>query len=336
MASTYFDTTNALAKKAWDEKLFRDVEKSAFFKKFMSEKKDSPVYVKSDLEAGSGDKVTMGLRMRLTGAGVEDGAILEGNEESLTTYDYSLSLKQYRHAARAKGGISAQRVPWDVAEECGDAIKVWGSEKVDKLIFDAYFGAATKIIYRASGDGSLTSGSVLATVDAAISSATNQVITPKVIAAMYAWAKDGGNRAYVPLRPLMDQGRAFYILLIDPGTAFDLRNDSTYMQAQREAQERGKENPLFTGALGVWSGVVIHEHENVAASGTVGHGILLGAQSSCFAWGKRPKTVWKTFDYDNETGAAIDMTCRAGKTQFGSKDFGSVMAAFYRTNVSAL
>jgi hypothetical protein len=37
----------------------------------------------------------------------------------------------------------------------------------------------------------------------------------------------------------------------------------SFSSIQREAQNRGDSNPLFTGALGIYNGVVIHAHEGV-------------------------------------------------------------------------
>jgi hypothetical protein len=51
----------------------------------MSEGTNSIVHVKNDLTKSKGDRITYGIRMRLSGAGVTSGQTLEGNEESLVT-----------------------------------------------------------------------------------------------------------------------------------------------------------------------------------------------------------------------------------------------------------
>jgi len=54
MSKTAFSTSNALTKKLWQEKLFRDTVKESDFSKFMGDNMESLVYTKTDLEKGRG------------------------------------------------------------------------------------------------------------------------------------------------------------------------------------------------------------------------------------------------------------------------------------------
>jgi N4-gp56 family major capsid protein len=98
VAKTNFTTNNELTVKAWSEKMHRDAVKESYFSKFTTSTSESIVQEKTELSKSRGDEVTIGLRMRLTGAGVEEGTQLEGNEEALTTYSMKVRLAQYRHA----------------------------------------------------------------------------------------------------------------------------------------------------------------------------------------------------------------------------------------------
>ena len=103
---TVFSTSNALTKKLWDEDLFRDVQIASYFvSKFMSESMDNLVQVQTDLTKSKGDQVTFGIVPNLSGDGVTSGQTLEGNEEGLNSYDYSISLEQYRHGTRTRGKL---------------------------------------------------------------------------------------------------------------------------------------------------------------------------------------------------------------------------------------
>jgi hypothetical protein len=123
---------------------------------------------------------------------------------------------------------------------------------------------------------------------------------------------------------------------------YDLKQDTTMAQALREAEVRGKENPLFSGSIAIWDGVVIHEHENIPILTNWGSGAnvpgakcaLMGAQSLVWAWGQRPEVVAKKFDYDEQHGFAWGMTAACGKPKFNSKDYGSVGIYVARTNVA--
>jgi len=98
---TIFSTSNALTKKLWEERLFRDVEiESYFVSRFMSEDDNNVVQVQTDLTKEQGDQVTFGIVPNLTGDGVTSGQTVEGNEEGLLSYDYSVLLEQYFHRLR--------------------------------------------------------------------------------------------------------------------------------------------------------------------------------------------------------------------------------------------
>lgn len=338
MSKTSFSTSDDLTKKAWEEKVFRDVVKESFFSPWMGNSSDSVVQVKTQLEKGRGDKINFGLRMRLSGSGVTSGAVLEGQEEALSKYADSVTLEQYRHAVRDDGEMSRQRSAFSIDEESEQAIKDWGSEKVDQIAFDAIFTSPSKIFYKTSA-GVLSAAA--ATAKAALTAADSK-LTPAMISWIKHWAKTGGARTYVPLRPIKVKGKDYYVLLIHPDVAYDLKVDSTYAQAQRDAQDRGSDNPIFTGALGVWDGVVIHTHENCpiatdggGASVAWAKGKLLGAQALCWAWGKRPRVIQKKFDYDNENAFAISMIMGAKAPIFNSLTYGSVELYNARSNVSA-
>jgi len=329
MATTAFSTNNALTKKVWEEKLFRDTVKMSYFSKFMGEGKGKLVQVQNKLTKSKGDQVTFGIRMRLSGAGVEDNATLEGNEEALSTYDYSISLKRYRHAVRDDGELTRQRGVFSIDEESKDGLQEWGVEKIDALCFDAIQASPTKIFY----GGTATSTATLTATDK---------LTPALISKSKTWANTGGNRAQTPLRPIMINGKKYFVLLVHPDVMYDLKQDSTFAQARREALERGKENPIFTGSEAIWDGVVIHEHENMDLATTWGSGSnvpgakcsLMGSQSLVWAWGKRPEVKYKEFDYGEQHGYAWGMTARTGKPVFNSVDYGSLAVYVARTQIS--
>jgi N4-gp56 family major capsid protein len=329
MAKTSVATDNALTQKLWDEQLFRDTKKESYFDRFMAKGPNSIVQVKTALEKKKGDKITFGIRMRLSGAGQTEGGVLEGNEEKLTTYDHSITLGRYRHAVRDAGELDRQRPIYDMDDEARQALSDWGSEKIDQLAMDALVASPSKIFY----GGTATS---TATVTAA------GLITPAIISKIRVWALTGGARSQTPLRPIKINGKKYFVLLVHPDVMYDLKQDSTFAQARREALERGKDNPIFSGSEAMWDNVVVHEHENVPIVTNWGSGSnvagakcsLMGAQSLVWAWGKRPKVVAKTFDYDEEHGFGWGMTSKVNKPVFNSLDYGSIAVYVARTQIS--
>ena len=338
MAKTAFATGNALTKKLWDESLFRDAVKASYFSKFMGDNSDALVHVKNELTKSKGDNITFGIRMRETGAGVTSGQTLEGNEAKLTSYNYSLSLETYAHGVRDAGPLDRQRAMFSIDTESVLTLKDWGSEKTDTLCFDAINVAPTTIFYLASGTFSKTG--TVATATAAI--AATDKITPSMITKVKTWANTGGNRGQTPLRPILINGKKYFVLLVHPDVMADLKLDSTFAQARREALDRGKDNPIFTGSEAVWDGVVVHEHENMpiatnwGAAATVAgsKAVLMGAQSLVWAWGKRPSVVAEEFDFKREHGYGWEIMAAVGKPVFNGFDYGSVAVYVARTKIS--
>jgi hypothetical protein len=165
-----------------------------------------------------------------------------------------------------------------------------------------------------------------------------------MISVLKTYCKTGGDRTYVPVRPVKVSGKSYYVLLVHPDCMYDLKNDATFQQAMREAQIRGAENPLFKDATAIWDGVVVHEHENCTIAADAGAGtdvpwgkaVIMGAQCLVWAWGSRAEVVSETFDYKREHGYAWKMICGTNKPVFNSLDYGSFGVYLSRTNISGL
>ncbi len=340
---TVFTSANANTKKLWEERLFRDVEiESYFVSRFMSESENNIVQVQTDLTKSQGDQITFGIVPNLTGDGVTSGQKLEGNEEGITSYDYAIVLEQYRHATRTNGKLDVQRAMFSIPNISREKLKIWGAEKIDKLLVAALVASPTKILYRDGVAGAFSGTTSSATAKAALTAA-NSKLTPNFISALRVWAKTGGAAAVYRIRPVKMDGAELYVLLGPPAWMYDLRIDSTFQQAQKDALERGKDNPLFRGAFALWDNVIVHETERISlftdgggASVTGAFGALMGAQSLVWAWGERPNTVQEEFDYKNEIGWAWQMMAKAGKPKFNSKDYGCVGVCLAATNVTGV
>src|SRR4051812_28447236 len=114
MALTTYGVNNALAVKLWSKKLAHEALKETFIFKFLGDDENSVIQIKEETAKSAGDRITVGLRMQLTGDGVSGDGALEGNEEALTTYTDNVLLDQLRHAVRSGGKMSEQRVPFSV------------------------------------------------------------------------------------------------------------------------------------------------------------------------------------------------------------------------------
>src|SRR5689334_19596201 len=149
MATTSYGVNNALAVKLWSKRLFREALKATFAYKFMGESDDSLCQVKNETSKGPGDRVTIGLRMQLSGDGVQGDGTLEGNEEALVTYSDNLFIDQIRNAVRSAGKMSEQRIPFSVREEAMMGLRDWFAGRIDYWFMNQLAGntAETRNLY---------------------------------------------------------------------------------------------------------------------------------------------------------------------------------------------
>ena len=132
------------------------------------------------------------------------------------------------------------------------------------------------------------------------------------------------------VQPIKVDGMDKYIMLVHPWAARDLKDDPKWLAAQQNANIRGSKNPIFTGALGEYDGVILYEYERVqtgnigASSANVCQNLLLGKQAACFAVSRPAKHIEQTDDYGNIAGNGIAFYGAVEKTNFNGKDYGVI------------
>lgn len=323
MAETRFASGAALAAQIWSAKLFREALKDLWFAKWIGESADSIVQMNQDLTKKKGEIVTFGLRMRLTGAGVDtDTDYLEGNEEEMTFHDFSVTLAERGNAVRAKSKLDLQRPAFDLRTEFKDALRDWMAEYLEDQTVTALDASPTSNRRVFGGD---------ATSDATVDSSDTMATT--VIGA----AKRKARLATPKVRPVRVEGRNHYVILMHDYQSKALKAESAWQQANREGGTRGPTNALFSGNLGMWDGVVIFEYERIKTYSNWGSGsnltgaraLLLGAQAAVHAYGQMPQWYEKLFDYNRIPGVAVDVVHKVSKTVYNSQDFGCIAVDTY-------
>ena len=78
MAATEFALGDALAVQRWSNSLAHEAEVRQYFRKFMGKGPDALIKVQTELNKQAGEKITVALRMKLSGDGIEgDNAIAQ-------------------------------------------------------------------------------------------------------------------------------------------------------------------------------------------------------------------------------------------------------------------
>ena len=320
---TRFASGDALAAKLWSAKLFKESIKDIFFDKYTDESGKMPIQKDMEFTKKKGEIMTFGLRMRLTGDGVNtDSNYLEGNEEEMTFHDFSVTLEERGNAVRAKSKLDLQRPAFDLRSEFKEGLKDWLTEYIDRTIVTALSTSPTSGMNIFGGDATSTadidSSDTLSTTVISKAKRKARLQTPKV-------------------RGVQVDGQEKYLLLCHDYQTKALKAETAWQQAQREANVRGEKNPLFSGALGVWDNVVIKEYERIPTYNTWGAGgtstgaraLLLGRQAGVCAYGQMPSWYEKMFDYNRIPGVAVDVVWKAAKTVFNSEDFACIAIDTY-------
>lgn len=362
MANTV--SVDALRPEIWQKALYQDVIDNLYFSKngMMGKDENAIVQLKDELSKQQGDTITIGLTTKLSGAGVSGDNELEGNEEAISAYSEAIAIDQKRFAVRLTGKLDEQKNAYDMRSDAKNKLSIRMQEFIERQIF-LKLGGVTNVLlndiagvtvgadcawsntpdYIPDADTAAGYGDRYLGADytsGATSLAATDLISPELISR----TKIKAMVASPKIRPIRINGKDHYVMFIHPYQAFDLKNNATFAQAQREADTRGKENSIFTGALGIWDGVVIHEHEYVpfldisvaghsfrgAAAGTdfavdACRALLCGKQAAAFAKAKNPNGwVEKSFDYNNKTGFATGIIGGIQKIMFNSKEYGVV------------
>lgn len=310
-----------LVKVAWALETWESGMHKAFFDKFTGNSPENIIQIREELSKDDGDTINIPLLMPLMGDGVSGDDFLEGNEEAMIYRDFKVTINQLRHAVRIKGKMEEQRVSLDLRKDAKVALSNWLADKIDKTIFKELSTDPTpdRIVY----GGSATSE---ANIGASDTFSTALIGKAKRIA-----LADENTM----VKPVMIDGLETYIMVIDQWQARDLKQDQTWIEAQQYANVRGSDNPIFSGALGVYDGVVLHQcnrilRTNTGSSGTkVGHALFLGRQAAVFAVGNNPTWFEKEFDYGNKIGFEFGRIYGIKKTQFkydgvNQTDFGCI------------
>jgi N4-gp56 family major capsid protein len=258
----------------------------------------------------TGDKLTYGLRMLLTGDGQLGDNTLEGNEESLIFYSDSILIDQLRHATRSSGKMSEQRVPYNMREEARLALSDWFADRIDCAVMNhlagnagitdkKWTGANTTV---APSTGRKVFAGTSITDEASLSAAATDNFTLTLIDKAVVTARTASPL----IKPVKINGEDKFVCFIHPYQHYQLRSNTgtaQWMDIQKAAMTGGQisKNPIYTGALGEYNGVVLHESTRVpwgtAAANTahpkcavgtanVARAVFCGAQAAVLCTGK--------------------------------------------------
>lgn len=305
MSTTTFGVNDALAVKLWSKNLTAAMRENLDIAPLMGDDENSIIQIKTETKKGAGDKVTFGLRARMTGDGKTEGEAAEGQGESLSIYSDSVFINELGHvaAARSENTIDQQRVPFDLRSQCKDALAEWWADRLSASFFNQVCGNTAQTSTKYTGLQATTApagtgrqiwaGS--ATTDQGLTSA--DVFTLDLIDAAVENAKIGSNM----IRPLRINGQPKYVCYLHPYHVTSLRTNASsgqWLDIQKAAlsADNSTRNPIYTGALGEYNGVILRTSQDIplgcnsstttTAVSNTRRAVLLGCQAAVCGFGQ--------------------------------------------------
>jgi N4-gp56 family major capsid protein len=327
----------------WDSDFFKEYVRKNQFARYFGTDEGAMIQVREDLTRKPGDTVAFASLRRLVGAGVTGNTVLEGNEEVLNLRSLNVQVSVLRHAV-AVSEWDEQKSVVDLRQAARSALMTWELERMRSDIIAALFSitadanSATTYASATAGQrntwmtnnadrvlfGSLVANSVsnVFSTSAALVDSTNDKMTASLLETAKRRAKLANPRIS-PIR--INNDEEWYVCFVTSYQYRDLRNDTTIINANQYAWERGRDNPLFTAGDLIWDGIIIREIPELPAitgAGTSGIDIapafLCGAQALGIAWAQRLKTTTNVRDYEFFHGVGLSEIRGIQKLRFGT------------------
>jgi len=232
--------------------------------------------------------------------------------------------------------MDEKKAAYNMRMSAKSRLKTWWAERLDSEIIWKLCGYTTKTFANTPTAPAATRSIWANAAGADASLTADEVFDTKCITA----AKQMAKLASPKVKPLRIDGKDHYVLIVHPYQYSDLKKDPVYKQEARECGERGSKNPIFSGAIKLYDGVIIHEHEYVyawaggASSIPIARAVLCGQQAGVIGWGKEVAWVEKSFDYGNKWGFSVGAIFGTIKPMFNSLDYGVISIATAATTAS--
>ena len=327
-------------------------------------------------------KISLPLIGKMKGTGVKGSSQLAGSEQALSNYAQTCQPTHFRQGALVDNEEN-ELSEFDLFSEARPALMNWAKELKRDQITQALGAVSASGTYYNYGGAEGAFGSTAASganMDTWNTNNQDRVLygklksnnssgnhttslgnidttNDKATAAGVTLVKRMAMTANPLIRPYMTKkGVPWFVLLIGSFGFRDLNEDSTIVQANREARARGLDNPIFSGGDLIYNGVIIKEVPDMdkfidgsadpddpysgvwgagatgdslltsgATSSRVGVAFLCGAQAVAFVRGKNASFARrKEDDYGHLSGVAVTMKHDIKKTFYNNKQHGMV------------
>ena len=335
--------------------IFKQYNLNMLYKNMMGKRgSGKPIIVDDELFRGreSGDVGRYHFIPQFRGKGIigQNKSVI-GNENTLNEFYMDLRIDQITQAFARKGKMTVKRTIWDFREEAKNQLAEWFRLVTEQNIIDSLSGynldGATYVegaealsLDAVNGEGRCIrpdyASSKFKTVKVAAadsdttsllaSMAKEDKMNTQILDNLQDFAKTGNAKyAMKPIRA--KNGEEYYMLVLHPKSAIDLRNDERWEKRALAAMTgRGslEGDPIATGAMGVWEHIIVKEAQFIrtesSESLTIARNLLLGAEAAVMAWGQTLDYTEELLDHKRIMSVAADEIRGIKKLTFDGVD----------------
>jgi N4-gp56 family major capsid protein len=340
---------SALVPKYWSRKYLEDSFEKDPLKPFYG----SIIATEYDLKKTKGDTIEVPIVGLLTGSGVTDDGNYDGDIGALPLYNMPVTIHEHGRAAGLNGKMTEKSAALRTRTLTMKGLTKWRAAFNARAVIDALSGLKlhtlggnvlgasglaldgneaqiqcvtqiapdykhgnTAMRYYAGGQTAAQGAYNGRVADINKLNKTHYVFGTKVIEDVRRLAEktvDGNGNLISPIERVKVNGRMLYVMLITQEQARDLKADPAWRTGHENVDVRGLENSIFSGALGVWDGVLLVEtdllHRRLGAGGitateyfdsttvtcatgeAVHRALFLGENAVAFALGEAPEYI---------------------------------------------
>jgi len=361
MGTTSFPVNDAMAVKLWSRVLDHEALKFTDIAPLIGDDENSIIHRQDALSKGPGDQITFAIVMQLSQLGFTENQLAEGNGETLTTYSDALVINELMAVVGVKSRrtIDQQRVPWDLRNIAKGRLGDWYKKRYSVAFFNQVCGYTPAIDVRLTGLNAVIAASATRIIRQSSKASDDLLVAGDTFTLdLIDIAKEKAVTATPPIRPVKFKGsrgrRDFnntledlFVVYIHPFQVTALRRNTSkgaWQDLQQAAIMGGKisNNPIFTGAIGMYNGCVMRVSydvtNGVSATGAdvanVKRAVLLGAQACMMGFGRdnsADKLIWNEELFDHKRRLEISAMTIHGmkKTVYNAVDYGVVVISTY-------
>lgn len=348
------------------EDYYKPYIRQSGFDRYMGEGSDAIIRVFRESKTDGGKDIIVPLLGVIKNGGVSDGQVLEGNEVDLEQFADKITTRWRRNAVKVPKS-SSYRSNMDILRLAGPSLRDWAARIVLKtglidnltgvvvrgaLQADGYYSPDTVTRYTDATAaernafivnnadrvqfGALVSNAssgIMATALATLDNTDDKMSTAILDLARERAAATADIAATGPaINPYMTKdGEEWYVVFVHRRQMRDLRRDTAMQTANRDAMERGKDNPLFRNGDLLWNGMIIKELADlpvIAGAGSGGIDVaqasLVGQSALAVAWGQQPRLITDNQqDYGFRPAKAIEECIGIKKTSYRGVAYGT-------------